>query len=247
MQIAIDIGNSHIKVGFFDNLRPVRTQLCTSTQLPALLRHAPPGELVFSSVRRKEDPITTLLLKANALQIQAQLPGLPIQIAYEPPDHLGADRIAATAGAYALYPQRNCLVVDTGTCITYTLLDKTGCIVGGTITAGLHMRLKALHTYTANLPITPLSTNPKLIGSSTKSGIQAGVWHGIKAEMTGLIHAYCEIYEDLLVISCGRSAKQPHISTKTPIFTEGGLVLIGLRYILQCHNAYLREERATRT
>lgn len=69
---------------------------------------------------------------------------LPITIKYKTPQTLGKDRIAAVVGAYYVQPNRNILVIDAGTCITYEILEASGAYIGGNISPGMTTRFKAL-------------------------------------------------------------------------------------------------------
>ncbi|MBK6903040.1 MAG: type III pantothenate kinase [Saprospirales bacterium] len=66
---------------------------------------------------------------------------------------MGKDRLAAAVGAWSFFPGKTCLVIDAGTCITSDVLSEDGIFKGGNISPGIDMRLKAMHTFTARLPL----------------------------------------------------------------------------------------------
>src|ERR1700694_2044894 len=72
---------------------------------------------------------------------------------YLTPETLGLDRLAAVIGVYYLYPGKNSMIIDGGTCITYDSVDAGGNYFGGSISPGLNMRYKALNYYTGKLPL----------------------------------------------------------------------------------------------
>ncbi len=76
-----------------------------------------------------------------------------LKIALHTPETLGADRLAGIVGASKLFPAKNVLVIDMGTCIKYDFLSQKREYAGGSISPGLNMRLKALHDYTERLPL----------------------------------------------------------------------------------------------
>ena len=79
---------------------------------------------------------------------------LPITIDYDTPETLGMDRVAAAVGARVLSSSKDpLLVVDAGSCITIDLLDQNDVYRGGAIAPGLRMRFRALHEFTAALPL----------------------------------------------------------------------------------------------
>ena len=81
------------------------------------------------------------------------LTSLPISIAYLTPQTLGRDRIAGAVAAQFLYPDEGKIIVDAGTCITYDFVDSNGCFLGGNISPGIQMRIRAMNSHTANLPL----------------------------------------------------------------------------------------------
>src|SRR5690606_39980712 len=78
---------------------------------------------------------------------------LPFENHYGTPETLGVDRMALIASVYTSYPNKNCLVIDAGSCITYDFINQEGQYKGGAISPGLKIRFKAMHTVTAGLPL----------------------------------------------------------------------------------------------
>jgi type III pantothenate kinase len=145
------------------------------------------------------------------------------------------DRLAAVAGAHELYPHQNMLVIDAGSCITYDIVDRHGNYFGGNISPGLRMKLKALNTFTAKLPLIELHDPESFIGIDTASSILSGVVFGTVSEIEGLISLYRKKFADLQVILCGGDAAFFESKIKQHIFVVPQLVLIGLNSILE-HN-----------
>ena len=79
-----------------------------------------------------------------------------------------------------------------GTCITYDFTDSEANYHGGGISPGLMMRFKAVHTFTASLPLVNPVENPQLIGDSTETSIQSGIIHGLIGEIEGIIDRVIE-------------------------------------------------------
>mgnify|MGYP000688933945 FL=1 len=128
---------------------------------------------------------------------------LPITIKYKTPHTLGKDRIAAVVGAYYLQPNRNILIIDAGTCITYELLEASGSYLGGNISPGMTTRFKALNDYTKKLPLVNEREEVPCWGTCTEDAIRAGVVNGIVFEMDGYIDKAKELYSDVLVFFNG--------------------------------------------
>jgi len=158
---------------------------------------------------------------------------LPVHIAYKTPQTLGADRRASVVGANFLYKNRNNLIVDLGTCITYDLIDYVGTYHGGGISPGVEMRLKAMHKFTSKLPVVSAKGSPELIGKTTKECMASGAINGTIAELDGIISQYKQFFEDLNIIFCGGGAIFFETKIKDHIFAVPNLVLVGLNQILR--------------
>jgi type III pantothenate kinase len=92
--------------------------------------------VISSSTGSREWKIAELHIPGKNIELSHLTP-LPISIVYTTPQTLGRDRIAAACGAHSLFPKKNCLVIDAGTCITMDVILKTGVYIGGNIAPGL--------------------------------------------------------------------------------------------------------------
>ena len=105
---------------------------------------------------------------------------VPVKNNYSTPHTLGMDRLAGVVGAFQLYPDTNCLVVDAGTTITCDFLDEEGHYQGGSITPGIGMRFRSLSDYTDKLPLVESDwDSPPFIGKNTEGSIRSGVLNGV--------------------------------------------------------------------
>ena len=150
------------------------------------------------------------------------------------------DRLAGVVGAKTLYPENNCLVIDAGTCITYDFIDATGVYQGGSIAPGIRMRLEAMHTFTANLPLpdwNPQTSRPSLVSKSTEQALISGAANGTIAEAEQIIATFQEQYASTQVLVCGGDRNFFESTIKHPIFAVRNLVSIGLNRILE-HNVF---------
>ena len=107
--------------------------------------------------------------------------------------------------------------------------------LGGAISPGVMMRYKALHTFTANLPLLTPTLPIKTIGDSTEAAIQSGVLFGIAQEIDGYIAFWREQFPDFTIILTGGDAHLLRDSLKNSIFAHPNFLLEGLLHILQ-HN-----------
>ena len=156
MNLAIDIGNTRTKLAVFDGDTLVRKEVWETlaiSLLQDLAYNQKIEKVILSSVANVPAEVEEFLKNQfHYLQLTTETP-LPIHIRYKTPGTLGKDRIAAAAGAFHLYPGENCLVIDAGTCITSDVLNAQGEFLGGNISPGIEMRLKAMHHFTARLPL----------------------------------------------------------------------------------------------
>lgn len=233
----MDHGNSAAKVGIFDNESLVEKYTFADTEaLRGFLEQADVRNVIVSSVGADAKTIASWAVRARGkLVLSTSLP-LPVQSRYKTPETLGVDRLAGVCGARNLFPGRNCLVIDAGTCVTYDLVDQNGTYWGGAIAPGLTMRFKAVHTFTARLPLISPGGDVQLVGDSTESCIRSGVINGLLAEMHGMIERYEAEFNDLQVLLCGGDTSFFENKLKASIFASPELVLIGLNSILK-HNA----------
>lgn len=189
---------------------------------------------IFSTVTEADEELVAYLkgrLK-HFLFFDEQL-SLPIQVCYETPETLGCDRLAAVVGATCLQPERNLLVIDAGTAITYEVVEAGGIYKGGNISPGMTTRFRALNAFTKKLPLVTEEDEIQLVGTSTKTAIQAGVVRGIVWEMDGCIDELKEKYPDLLVFLTGGHSFYFESRLKNSIFADINLVLTGLNRILE--------------
>lgn len=237
MNIIIDQGNTATKVALFeDGVQKLRLKYADFTAedfLKLKENHTFKGG-IFSSVKKHIDThlITCLRETIPSFLIFDHTLKLPIDIAYKTPNTLGMDRLAAVVGATHKCPDKNILIIDAGTAITYELVEASGLYVGGNISPGMNTRFKALHDYTDMLPLLKEENNVPLIGTSTDSAIQAGVVNGIIYEMDGYIDALRNEYPDLLVFLTGGHSIYFETKLKNSIFADTNLVMMGLNRLI---------------
>ena len=240
-RLTIDQGNSLTKCtvfsedGVLDHIAAEDQQL--NFDLNQLLKKYPIHTAIVSSVREKDDGIEVLQdAGIQALKMSHDLK-MPFAINYQTPHTLGTDRLANAAGALAMFPNSNSLVLDFGTCLTYSILSN-GAFIGGAIAPGIEIRLKSLPEFTGKLPLVRFQAKwPAIIGNSTENSILSGVIRGILAETDGMIEEYCSQIAELNVIITGghHTFFEPHL--KSTIFAAPLLTPKGLHEILLLNEA----------
>jgi len=236
MYLALDIGNTRVKAGLFEDNRLVRHASWSDDslkELPDWLEAgALQGVMVASVAADAPGRLDWLRARAEVWELTAQT-ALPFRNAYRTPETLGKDRVAAVAGAQALFPGRDCLIVDCGTCIKYEWLTAAGVYEGGNIAPGLRMRIQAMHAFTARLPEVEVEMPASPVGDSTVTALQNGALRGAVMEINGFVTFFRERLPGGLCILSGGDARflQPYLSEQK-IILEEHLILYGLHAIL---------------
>ncbi len=235
MNLAIDIGNTFVKTGVFDGDKLVATAVYKRFSIKvieSLAYNHSIRNVILSTVRRPNKKMESYIEK-NFLFIKlTERTSLPIKNLYQTPETLGKDRLAAVVGAKRLFLSDNCLVVDAGTCITFDIINKAGEYLGGNISPGINMRLKAMHTYTANLPVVKRENHDLFYGVNTETALLNGGQLGAILETKAFIGLCEEHFGEIKVIFTGGDAKYLADKLKTRIFVRQNLVLEGLNKIL---------------
>lgn len=235
MKLIIDIGNTRAKVFAFEGKKIVEG-FSTNHKLEGVKDFARKTNCdrgIYSSVAHLPEEGHKVLntLGFKMLQLTGQTP-VPVEIMYHTTETLGADRIAGIAGARALKPEGELLVIDSGTCITYDFLDGENHYLGGNIAPGLRLRLQAMHEHTALLPLIDGEGEAPELGYDTATALRSGVVWGMKYEIEGYIRRFRRKYPHVSVFLTGGDVKKLGISTKYRIFADDFLVPRGLNQIL---------------
>lgn len=240
MDLVIDIGNTRGKAGVFeeDQLIDVLTFAADNVQpVIDLTGKWPLSRLGFCTVglpdmkwlEQFSDRFSYVLI------IDRQTP-VPIGNAYETPETLGPDRLAAATGAWSEFRGCPCLVIDAGTCLTADVIDEQGVFLGGNISPGIDMRLRAMFEFTARLPLVEKTATKSLIGRSTAEALRNGAQQGAVMEMTALCQTLRRQWPALQVVLTGGDAAYFVNITSEGAVVRPHLVLSGLKKIVS-HNA----------
>ena len=242
LRLALDIGNSSTKAGVFrggELLGPVLR--FSSDDWQGIGREATNrnvDKLIYCSVANVPPP--TVIAKwtaGNRRRVYALDPTgpLPFTSRYETPHTLGQDRLGAVAGAVGLHERRPLLVVDAGSCMTLDFVDASAVYYGGNISPGLRMRLRAMHDYTARLPLVEPTGQPALLGTTTASALVSGGQYGMLLEVEGLYARLLEEHPGLLLLLTGGDAAWLASQINVPFYHYPDLVLRGLNRLLDLY------------
>lgn len=236
-KLSIDIGNSAAKIAVFAGQEIIyqqRIEQLRVEDLADLVKKFAPEKAIISSVGEEITELEAFLQKHTKYTRFSTLLTNGVQNKYKTPNTLGLDRWAVVLAANGLFPDKACLVVDAGTCITYELLTSAKEYYGGSISPGIGMRLKAMHTFTKRLPLVSWDAEaPIPEGNETQTAMLNGVLQGVINEIEGFIALNNKKESTLQVILTGGDAnflyKQLQNSIFAPqIITDPFLVLKGL-------------------
>jgi type III pantothenate kinase len=202
--LCIDIGNSRAKACLFIN---GNVEVEDRHFTPALAQewietYQPVGSMLCAVGEGKEAYLEVLRGPTQCLEAGLHLQ-LPFQSLYRS-DTLGPDRLACVAGSL-LHHAPPILAIDAGTCLTYDVLDADGTYQGGAISPGLTMRLRALHQFTAGLPLLSPASEAPLAGLSTEDCMLSGALNGIIFEAEAFQARIAAEHKGLSTTLCGGS------------------------------------------
>ncbi len=262
MLIAIDIGNSKIKVGIFENYSKNNIKTISFDSDIKNIKNIPEsiteyvstldqdiniiGCIISSVVPDLNDEIILQMNnKLNLNPIFVDSSSIPeIKFNYKPVSDLGADRIADCIAVNYLYPKNLFkIVVDFGTATVFEVISKKGDFLGGSIFPGLEVASKALSDNASlleNIDLKNLSANNKVIGNSTDESLKSSLFWGYISLTEGIISRIINelkvLRKDVFVIGTGGFANL--IDNHTSIFDkiEPNLTLEGLRLIYKLNH-----------
>lgn len=237
MNLIVDIGNTRVKAALFENSELKEFFVFGSTQellQSSLFSNYSISNCILGSVVNEIDGfIAALKTKTNVLLFTSETP-TPVKNLYKTAHSLGSDRLAGAVGGNALFPDKNVLIIDAGTCIKYNFVTSQNEYIGGAISEGLKMRFKALHTFTSRLPLLDIDENSDVfVGTTSNESIISGVQNGAVAEVEGFIETYRKQYHDIYVVITGGDVNFFEKRLKKPIFADSFLILKGLNRILE--------------
>jgi type III pantothenate kinase len=267
MLLAIDVGNTNIVAGVFDDADKLAATWRLSTDVrrmpdeyTVLLRSlfeiagiAPRdlhGAAICSVVPSVQTMLCESLLKAwgiEALILSTEL-DLGIEIRYSPVKSVGPDRIANAVATIEYYGSP-AVVVDFGTATTFDAISRDCAYVGGAIAPGLEVSEEALVVHTAKLPRVPLVPPEFSIGRNTTESLQSGLLFGYGGLVDGLVDRLRrELGDGTRVIATGGLADTVQPCTRSIETIDLDLTLRGLQLLFQrnrgdAHRAGLRQDQ----
>ena len=251
MLLVIDVGNTNMVLGVYkdtellDHWRISTDRQRTTDEYGVLIR-----ELFYLNDFRADD-INAIIISSVVPPVVPTLermcqryfglsplligPGVKtgMDIRYDNPREVGADRIVNAVAAYAKYGGP-VIIVDFGTATTFCAVDAKGVYLGGSICPGIGISTEALVQRTAKLPRIELKRTDSVICRNTIESMQAGVFYGFVGQVEGIVSRMRrELDMSARVVATGGLAVVIAPATKAIDVVEPMLTLEGLRIIYE--------------
>ena len=249
MLLAIDIGNTSIKIGIFDGDKLTSTWRLTTgvdrspdeydSLLYTLLQRQgiPTAKITGAALCCVVPPLVSIFQEVCQKYLGIPLlvvePGVKtgVRISLDNPREVGSDRVVNAVAAHHLYGEP-VIVIDFGTATTFDVVSQEGDYLGGAIAPGINIASEALVTRTAMLPRIELARPKQVIGRSTIAAMQSGIFFGYIGLIEGMIRRIKqELRSEAKVVATGGYAyplakEIPEIDIVNPDLSLIGLHLI---------------------
>lgn len=255
MILLVDVGNTNIVLGVNSNGRYIAswristdakktsdeygiqvTQLFSQHNLNPLDVE---GIIISSVVPNIMHSLENMIKKCFKMNPIIVGPGIKtgINIKYDNPKEVGADRIVNAVAAYEIY-KRSLIIIDFGTATTYCALTKNGNYLGGNICPGIKIASEALFERAAKLPRVELEKPNTLICKNTITSMQAGIIYGYIGQVEYIVNRMKKEMMDLgevepFVLATGGLANLIASETNVIDKVDSQLTLEGLKILYQ--------------
>lgn len=187
---AVLIGNTRCVSALMRGTRVVKRHIVPTDRL-----RKGPGVLLWANSLRKKSKAEGVIVASVVPPVDRAAQGaiqkvfgtkpefvtaqsqLGIKVRVKKPAQVGADRLANAVAAMEFYGAPS-IVVDLGTGTTFDVVDKSGAYCGGAILPGLGISLRALHDFTAKIPLVQFEPVRYAIGRTTEEAVRSGIYHG---------------------------------------------------------------------
>ena len=235
MNLVLDFGNTRIKAGLFNGKELHASMVfdSVSSLLSSNISSFAIARCLIASVTNNHTEVFEEFSSKFSTQIFTNATPIPLKNLYKSALTLGSDRLAGAIGSFSFYPNQHVLTIDAGTCIKYNFVTANNEYMGGAISPGIPMRLKAMHHFTDALPLIETDKNyTQLIGGSTSESLLSGAQMAACCEVDDMITRYKLQFENLQVVLTGGDADYLSKQLKNPFFANQNLLLHGLNTIL---------------
>lgn len=251
MLLVIDVGNSNIVLGVYDQKTLLRTWRVTSDKSRTSDEYGALLHTLFASAGLGLDRIDAVIISSVVPALTWVMESIArdffrlaplvvgpdiktgIQIQYDNPREVGADRIVNAVAGYEKH-RSALIIVDFGTATTFDHVNSNGDYCGGAIAPGLAISMEALFQRASKLPRIDIAKPPQTIARNTINSMQSGIYYGYIGLVDGIINRIkAECLDNPRVIATGGLAKLISPESQTIDEVDEFLTLDGLRILYE--------------
>lgn len=251
-RLAIDVGNTRVKLGLFAwPSSRTRGELPACVERTSLLADEPlPWEMLAQWQSTASNWMPAAIAGSNPSGVErlkstwpsslgpvpraiANSEEFPLSIHVDEPRRVGIDRLLNAVAVNELRgANRPAVIVDSGTATTVDVVSVDGAFEGGAILPGLALSAKALHEYTALLPLVSVlelgQATPDPLGRNTRAAIRSGLFWGQLGAVKELIERQVSSDAEIFVTGGGGALLAEHLPRARfePHLPLQGLILI---------------------
>lgn len=257
MLLAIDVGNTNIVFGAFKGRELIHDWRIASDQKKTSDEFGMLVTEMLNNVQLKPVDIEAVIMSSVVPNIMHTMQNMivkyfhqypmivgagvktGINIRYDNPREVGADRIVNAIAAVERYGGP-CIIVDLGTAITFCVVDDKKNYLGGLILPGISISADALVSRTSKLPKIEIIKPEKVIGKTTVSSMQNGLYYGFSSMIDGIVKHICDEIQldpsDVHVIATGGFSNLLVSDSAYDIIIDRDLTMDGLRILYDMNN-----------
>lgn len=251
MILVLDVGNTNIVVGIYKDKELLQHWRLSTNRSATVDEYGMTINNLFQYANVRLDQIEGVIISSVVPPLMPTLerlshkylgmspiivgPGVKtgLNIRYENPREVGADRIVTSVGAIVKYGAP-LIVVDFGTATTFDFVDASGDYLGGAIVPGIGISTEALYQRAAKLPRIELAKPKSVIGRNPVTSMQAGIIYGYAGQVDGIVNRIRKEFKvSPKVIATGGMAELIAEESETISLVDPLLTLEGLRIIYE--------------
>ncbi|MBS4023867.1 MAG: type III pantothenate kinase [Dethiobacter sp.] len=249
MLLAVDVGNTNIILGIYDGDKLVVSWRVSTNRQQTGDEHGIILKNLFHQSGLRDDCLSGIIISSVVPPLMFSLeemalryfnieplvvgPGVKtgLNILYDNPREVGADRIVNAVAGYELYGGP-LIIVDFGTATTFDAISQRGHYLGGAIAPGIAISTEALFQRAAKLPRVELVRPKRVIGRDTITSMQAGIIYGFVGQVDGIVKRMIKEFDVApKIIATGGLANLIAKESETLEIINPLLTLEGLRII----------------